>query len=147
LILFLGKKYITIPRLGFVKFGAKRKKTRKLLLVFLIINAAFAFILLFLSFFGATNLFQLHPLLDPLIIGLLVITIPLSVFAFFLDFYRLIFYSILAGLGFFLSELFYPITGEPFDLIVSFGLIGFIIIIIGLIYLIKFLQKYPLSKN
>ncbi|MFW9938300.1 MAG: hypothetical protein ACFFD5_11675 [Candidatus Thorarchaeota archaeon] len=144
---YLGKKFITIPRLGFVKFGTKRKKTRKVIIIFLIVNVIFAFLLIILSFIGMSNLIQLNPLLDPLLIGLLIITLPLSILGFFLDFYRLIFYSLFAGLGFFLSELFYPITGEPFDLILSFCLIGSTIIIIGLIYLIKFLQKYPLSKN
>ncbi|MFX1557307.1 MAG: hypothetical protein ACFFC9_08635 [Promethearchaeota archaeon] len=146
-ILYLGKKFITIPRLGFVKFGTRRKKTRKVIIIFLIINVVFAFLLLILSIIGTFNLIQLNPLLDSLIIGLLIITLPLSIFGFFLDFYRLIFYSLFAGLGFSLSELFYPITGEPFDIVASFSLIGFTIIIIGLIYLMKFFQKYPLSKN
>ncbi len=147
LFLCLGKKFLTIPRLGFVKFGNKRKKTRKLLLIFLIINVVFALFLLILSFIGLSGWFQLNPLLDPLIIGLLIITFPLSILGFFLDFYRLIFYSILAGLGFFLSEIFYPITGSPFDIFLSFFLIGFTIVIIGLIYLIKFLQEYPRTKD
>ncbi len=147
LILCLGKKFLTIPRLGFVKFGNKRKKTRKFILIFTTINVAFALFLLILSYIGLSGWFQLNPLLDPLIIGFLVITFPLSIFGFFLDFYRLIFYSILAGLGFFLSELFYPITGSPFDIFLSFFLIGFTIVIIGLIYLIKFLQEYPRIKD
>ena len=147
LILCLGKKFLTIPRLGFVKFSNKRKKTRKFILIFTTINVAFALFLLILSYLGLSGWFQLNPLLDPLIIGFLVITFPLSIFGFFLDFYRLIFYSVLAGLGFFLSELFYPITGSPFDIFLSFFLIGFTIVIIGLIYLIKFLQEYPRIKD
>lgn len=147
LILCLGKKFLTIPRLGFVKFGNKRKKTRKLILIFTTINVAFALFLIILSYIGLSGWFQLNPLLDPLIIGFLVITFPLSIFGFFLDFYRLIFYSTLAGLGFFLSELFYPITGSPFDVFLSFFLIGFTIVIIGLIYLIKFLLEYPRIKD
>jgi len=145
LILILGKKFITIPRLGFVRFGARRKKTRKLLLIFLIINVCFAFLLLILSFSGVSAWFQLNPLLDPLLIGILVITLPLSILAFFLEYYRLIFYSILAGLGFLISEFFYLVVGPIYDILLSFGLISLIILTIGLIYLVKFLRKYPLS--
>ena len=43
LFLILGKKFITIPRIGFVKFGAKRKKMKKRLLVFLIFNVFITF--------------------------------------------------------------------------------------------------------
>jgi len=147
LFLYLGKKFITIPRLGFVKFGARRKKTRKRLIIFLIINVVFAFLFLILSFSGISSMFQLNPLLDPLLVGLLLITFPLSIFAFFLDFYRLIFYSILAGLGFFISELFYPLVGSLYDILLSFGLIGIIIFTSGLFYLTKFLRKYPISRE
>jgi len=147
LILYIGKKFITIPRLGFVKFGAKRKKTRKFLLIFLIINVALAFLLLILSFSGVSAWFQLNPLLDPLLIGLLIITLPLSFLAFFLEYYRLILYSILAGLGFFISEILYLLVGPIYDILLSFGLIGLIILTIGLIYLVKFLRKFPLTKE
>ena len=53
LIFYFGKKYITIPRIGFVKFGQKREAKRIKLKVFLlgvfIINL-FLFILRFLCF-------------------------------------------------------------------------------------------------
>jgi hypothetical protein len=147
LILIFGKKYITIPRLGFVKFGEKRKKIKKRLLIFLIINVVVAFVLLFFRISGIFSSLQLNTSIESLIIGILFITLPFSVFAFFLDFYRLFFYAILSGLGFFFTELIYPLVGEPYDVLLSFGAIGIIITTIGLIYLVQFLLKYPLSEK
>lgn len=147
LILVFGKKYITTPRLGFVKFGEIRKKTKKKLLIILLINAVVACILLF---FRISNFF--HPLhlnasIESLVIGILFITLPFSVIAYFLDFYRLFIYATSSGLGFFFTELIYPIVGEPYDVLLSFGAIGVTIITIGLVYLAQFLHKYPLSKK
>ena len=141
-ILSFGKKYITPKRIGSVKFGEKRKKTKKRLTYFLTVNV---FILLLFSVLTPLGLFELIPLeglMVPLILGLF-ITIPLSIVAYFLDFSRLYVYSIFFGLGYLLSELFYPLVGTPLDFLLSFGVPGIIITLIGLYFLICFLKKYP----
>ena len=85
-------------------------------------------------------------LIEPLIVGLFLITVPLSILAYFLEFHRLYVYAILFGLGFFNSELLYPFVGSPLDLFLSQGLIGIAVILIGLGHLIQFLRKYSTSK-
>ena len=147
LFLILGKKFITIPRIGFVKFGAKRKKLKKKLLAFLVFNILLAFLFLFVNISGFFDWLNIGNLVEPLIIGLLLITIPLSILAYFLEFHRLYIYAIFFGLGFFNSELLYPFVGSPLDLFLSLGLVGIAVVSIGLVYLVQFLRKYPLSQN
>lgn len=147
LFLILGKKYITIPRIGFVKFGAKRKKIKKRLLAFLVFNLVLAFLFLFVNISGIFDLLNIGGIIEPLVIGLLLITVPLSILAYFLEFHRLYVYAIFFGLGFFNSELLYPFVGSPFDIFLSQGLVGLAVFSIGLIDLIQFLRKYPSSKK
>lgn len=146
IFLILGKKYITIPRIGFVKFGTKRKKTKKRLFAFLVFNLILAFLFLFVNISGIFESLNIGGLIEPLIVGLFLITVPLSILAYFLEFHRLYVYAILFGLGFFNSELLYPFVGSPLDLFLSQGLIGIAVILIGLGYLIQFLRKYSTSK-
>ena len=146
LVFYLGKKFITIPRIGFVKFGPKRKskqqKLKLILFAFFILNI----ILLFLPFTGLISNIPLKPLLLTLILGMGVLTFPFCVVAYFLDFTRLYYYAFFAGLGFFLTELLYPIVGSPLDTLFSYGITGVVIVVIGLYYFIRFLKKYPLSE-
>ena len=147
LFLILGKKFITIPRIGFVKFGAKRKKMKKRLLAFLVFNILLAFIFLSVNISGIFELLNIGGIIEPLVIGLLLITVPLSILAYFLEFYRLYIYAIFFGLGFFNSEVLYPFVGSPLDLFLSLGLVGIAVISIGLVYLVQFLRKYPSSRK
>ena len=147
LFLMLGKKFITLPRMGFVKFGAKRKKIKKRLLGFLIINLLLAFLFLFVNMSGIFTLLNIEGLARPLVVGLLLITVPLSILAYFLEYHRLYLYAIFFGLGFFFSELLYPLLGSPLDLFLSIGSIGIAVIFIGFVYFIRFLRKYSISQK
>ncbi|MFX1498122.1 MAG: hypothetical protein ACFFBH_11390 [Promethearchaeota archaeon] len=143
LIYYLGKKFITIPRLGIVKFGEKRKARQKRLKIFLLVNVLFGVIVFILTFFGFLEFLALGGSLTPLAIGLISFTIPFSIIAYFLGFNRLYIYSLMAGLSFFASDLIFSFLGSPLDTIIGFGIPGGIIVIIGLVYLFKFLHKYP----
>jgi len=147
LFLILGKKFITIPRIGFVKFGVKRKKLKKRMLGFLIFNILLAFLFLFVNISGFFDWLNIGDLVESLVVGLLLITVPLSILAYFLEFHRLHIYAIFFGLGFFNSELLYPFVGSPFDLFLSLGSVGIAVLSIGLVYLVQFLHKYPLSQK
>lgn len=146
LIFYLGKKFITIPRIGFVKFGPKRRSKQLNLKIFLFIVFIVNIILFILPFTGIINYIQIEPLFLILILGIGIFTIPFCVVAYFLDFTRLYYYAFFAGIGFFLTNLLSPIVGAPLDTILTFGIIGGVIVVIGLYYFIRFLKKYPLSK-
>ena len=147
LVITLGKRYISKPRLGQVKFGEKRKKRKKWLMVFLILNVIFSVIIFVLTITGNLDQFFIPNLFTPLALGLMGITIPLSVVAFYLQLPRLYAYALIGGFGFFFTELLYPLVGEPWDIIISYGSIGGFILIIGIVIFIKFLKKYPLEKD
>ncbi|MBY8988710.1 MAG: hypothetical protein KGD61_09670 [Candidatus Lokiarchaeota archaeon] len=150
LILFLGKKYITIPRIGFVKFGLGRKVRKVRLRTFLLIMVLINIVVLILTIGGQFSNFlkelPFNRYVVPLFIGLTFITVPLSIVGYFMEFERLYLIGILAGFGFFIAELLYPIVGSPLDSALSMGVIGAIIISWGLYFFIRFLRKYPLSK-
>ncbi len=146
LIFYLGKKLITIPRLGIVKFGPKRKSKQQKLRIFLFAFFILNIVLLILPFSNLVNSIEFEPLIITLILGLGGITLPFVVVAYFLDFTRLYIYAILAGLGFFLTELLYPIVGTPLDILLPFGITGGVIVVIGLYYFITFFRNYQLTK-
>jgi len=146
IILFLGKKYITRPRMGFVKFGQIRKKRNKFLALFLGLMVAFTLITFIFTLVGMFQL-QMPGYLVMLLIGLLFITLPFSLIAYYLQLERVYLYAILGGLGLFISELLQPIIGAPYHDIITFGGIGLVITITGLIIFIKFLRRYSLKED
>ncbi|MFX0005882.1 MAG: hypothetical protein ACFFA7_10960 [Promethearchaeota archaeon] len=148
LILFLlGKKFITQPRLGKVKFGFKQKSRKLKTVIVLSINAIILLIVYIMRLINPA-LWSIFPVyIQGLITGLLFITVPLCFAAYFLQHPRLYFISILVGISFFLSDLFSIFIPEPFDALIAFGIISSVIIFIGMTFLIKFIRKYPRSKE
>lgn len=143
LIFFLGKKFITAPRMGIVKYGEKRKARQKRLKIFLLVNVLFGVTVFILTFFGLFEFLAIAGSLTPLLIGLISFTIPFSIVAYFLGFNRLYIYSLMAGFSFFVSDIVSQFLESPLDSIIGFGVPGGIIVIIGIVYLLRFLQKYP----
>ncbi|MFX1570598.1 MAG: hypothetical protein ACFFCV_19845 [Promethearchaeota archaeon] len=142
-----AKKFITKPRLGVVKFGFKRKGRKLKTLIVLSINLVILLVLYIIRFTNPELSLEFPGYLDGLILGLLFITAPVCFAAYFIQYPRFYLYGILVGISFFLSDLFSIFIPEPFDTLIVFSLISGIIIIMGIIYLIKFLQKYPLTKE
>jgi len=146
LIFFLGKRYITIPRMGFVKFGPKRKANKKKLIIFLSINVLINVIFLFLTFTDLFRQLQLEGFALNLIIGLF-FALPLSIMAYLMQFDRLYLIAMLGGISFFFADLLNPYFGSPLDVFLAFSITGDIILIIGIVIFIRFLRKYPLLKE
>jgi hypothetical protein len=147
LVISIGKKYVSKPRLGQVKFGESRKKRKKWLMGFLALNVIFSIIVFILTITGNLDQFFVPGLFTPLALGLIGITVPFSVVAFYLQLPRLYVYALLGGSGFFFTELLYPIVGEPWDIIISYGGIGGFILVIGIVMFVRFILKYPLEKE
>ncbi len=147
LIFYFGKKYITVPRIGFVKFGPKRKAKQKKLKLFLFIVFIVNIILFILPFSGITSYIQIEQYIIFLLLGFGFFTFPFCVVAYFLDFTRLYYYAFSLGIGLFLTYLLEPTLGNPLNTILIFGGIGGVILIIGLIYFIRFLKQFPLPKD
>jgi hypothetical protein len=148
LIFFLfGKKFITQPRLGVVKFGFKQK-SRKLKTVIVLSINSIILLIFYITRLINPALWSVFPVyIQGLITGLLFITVPLCFAAYFLQYPRLYYIAILVGLSFFLSDLFSIFIPEPFDALTAFGITSCVIIFIGMISLVKFIRKYPLQKE
>lgn len=139
IFLTVGKKKITIPRLGYVEFGPKRQRNKTLVTILLTISAVFGLLAMVLFTLGRDfipGLFVLlkKPLFFPLFMGGW-FALVFGVMAWFLDFTRLYIHAILIGVSLALS-LYYKV----FLLLVISGMIIFLI---GIIYFIRFLNKYP----
>ena len=148
LIFFLiAKKYITQRRLGYVKFGRQRKDLKIKTVIIFSINFLALLIIYIIRLTNPAFRLALPVYLDGLFIGLLFITFPLCFAAYFLQYTRLYFIALLVGLSFFLSDLFSIFLPEPFDELMAFGIVSGTIITEGFIFLIKFIRKYPLSKE
>jgi hypothetical protein len=141
------KKFITKPRLGVVKFGFKRKGRKLKTLIVLSINLVVLLVLYIIRFAYPELILKFPGYLDGLILGLLFITAPISFAAYFIQYPRFYLYGILVGISFFLSDIFSIFISEPFDTLIVFSLLSGIMIITGIMYLFKFLQKYPISKE
>jgi hypothetical protein len=145
-ILILGKKFVTTPRMGFVKFGQVRKKRNKFLALFLGVMVAFTITTFVFTLLGIFQL-QLPGFLVMLLIGILFITLPFSLIAYFLQLNRLYLYAVLGGFSLSISELLKPIISEPYHDLITFGGIGLVITITGFIYFLKFLLRYSLKED
>lgn len=140
ILLAIGKRKITIPRLGYVEFGPKRKRNKTLVTILLTISAVFglvAMVLIMLARDFIPGLFMLlkNPIFMPLFMGGW-FALVFGVMAWFLDFSRLYIHAILIGVALALSLYF-----KIFILLV---IVGAIILTIGIIYLIRFMHKYPM---
>lgn len=158
-ILIAGKKYITTPRLGLFKYSqrqeARKKKIMLVLTIFSIIGAVLLILGLIFSITFPTVpqpelpvfLRTYNKYLTALGVGLLGFSLPLGVVSYFLKFDRGYIIALLGGMIFFLTEIFYIFVGTPLDTILTYGIIGGIILSMGLFYFLRFLRKHPLPKE
>jgi hypothetical protein len=145
-----GKKFITLPRMGKVTFGAIRKKKRSAMMIILGIFIIFQLVLLAATAFGwfdpkASQLLNKFlpngdgGLLIVSLIGSLILGISMIVIFYFTDFPRGYYIALMMSLAvflmIFLNQPIYPI------------LIGVLIILPGLVLFTRFLKRYPLDRQ
>jgi len=145
LILILGKKFITIPRIGIVKFNQNRTKSQHKLMLLIAILAPITIIMVILTFLGIYNI-RVGGYIVPVAAGLFALSL-LSLIAYIMEYSHFYLYAVSIGLGIPLAELLEPLFGEPLDYIFSFGISGTLILIYGIITLIKFIKRYPIPNE
>jgi hypothetical protein len=141
LFTWLGKRVITVPRLGAVVFGPRRKMKKRML--FLICAAVF-FLQLPLLMITLGNGFPGIPegiLSMPLTLGLILAPF-LLIAAFLLDYPRLYVYIAIFAFAIPHAGILRNFVAEPFNLSVSFGVPGVAILIFGLALFFRFLREY-----
>lgn len=149
-LFWAGKKFITLPRMGQVRFGAARKQKAKTLAIILGL-----FVLLQAGLVGLTALGWLNPDTSPNLnndlhargstlplvaaIASLMVGVSMIVSAYFSDFLRGYYIAILMALAVFLmvylNQPVYPIV------------IGGLILLPGLVLFMRFLKAYPLPRE
>lgn len=140
-LFYLGKKFITIPRLGQVVFGETRKQKKRLMILFVSIVVSFQVLLLLATAFGWKIGFSDGRLNEHLLVSLiasLIVYAGMTIIIFFSDFLRGFYISFLMALAVFLMVY--------FNQILFAVAIGLIIVIPGIVLLVRFLYRYPLIK-
>ena len=149
LIILLGQKYLIVPRLGIVKFGEKRKSAKKKMRTITVLSTTILTALLALTAAGVFPGFigeVLSGVIFMLIIGIIVI-IFMGFIAYIMDFKNMLYYGLAIGTGIPTAEFLHGVVGAPLDSLITFGILGSLLLIYGLVNLSCFLKKYPIPKE
>jgi|WetSurMetagenome_2_1015567.scaffolds.fasta_scaffold155764_3 hypothetical protein len=142
-----GKKYITAPRLGLIKFNPDWKSKRKKVTIFLAVTATITGILVILTHYrmfpSTGDFFGEHTVM--IYIGLGVMSL-LFIIAYLIDFNRLYIYAVLIGVGLPLGNYLNSYTGKHWGELLLFGVISLLVFIVGSIIFRRFLIKYQKSN-
>ncbi|MBU0953215.1 MAG: hypothetical protein KKA90_02205 [Nanoarchaeota archaeon] len=131
-VAIFGKRYITIPRIGVVKFGPARKAKQRRIAAALIISLLVLVGFLLPEYWLPLAVVPLSPLIA------LWLAVFFAILAHALEFPRLYLYGLLfAG-----SEFVWGVYGLPFGPL-AHVLSGTLIIVIGIGVLLRFLHQYP----
>jgi hypothetical protein len=138
----LSRIFITIPRLGYVKFGEKRKKRKAIALIIAIITQLFFGFLLWTSFTGRINDQVAQKFINPYTQFILLV-IVFSLIGYLIDYNRFYLIGFATGTGLFLSHIFENTTYTILTASLSFGIAGLFLTVYGLVLLVRFLKQYP----
>lgn len=141
IVLVVGKRFITIPRIGKVKFGAERQKRRKVVQLALFISVLLGLILWWLSavvFSGEIEvptkwMFPAFWVLNALLV--------FGAAAYFLEYERLYIIGFLYAMVLPLDVLVKQVAKIDLDVYI-FLTAGLIVLVMGVIYLLRFLRDY-----
>jgi hypothetical protein len=140
-VLYVGKRFITIPRMGTVKFGASRQKRRKVVQLVLFISLLVGLLLWWLS---ASALGRDGGMPTKWMFPAFWVLNTLFVFgagAYFLNYERLyvigFFYALSLPLDVFVKQ----VTKIDMDVYIFLGA-GLIVVVMGVVYLLRFLRDY-----
>jgi hypothetical protein len=140
-----GKKFITMPRIGLVKFGKERKKkTAKAITVIFsaVVLTWTVWILIITNSIGFDSTTVLKGYGSPVAEGLVFLTV-FSLLAYFLYYKRMYLIALLFFISIPLAKLLHEPAGTPYNSVLAYCGPGFVVIILGLFSLSRFLKKYP----
>lgn len=133
LVSLVGKKFITVPRIGRVKFGPARKAKQRKLMAVVGIAVLATLILLLTTLLGLDTP---QAVVAPILV--ICIALVFGLMAYYMDFGRLYAYGLLFAISMALWETLDSPIGP-----IAFSVSGGIALLIGLVLLIRFIHKYP----
>jgi hypothetical protein len=137
IIPWLGKRYVTIPRLGMVEFGEKRKSRGRYTTLIGIAAVALMLPLVIMmltqGFPGSLTWSTIALIAAPLI----------AIGVFLMDYSGMYIYAILFFFSIVVSEIFHAHSHLPSISLLAFGIPGGTIACYGLFLLYRFLKDYP----
>ncbi len=151
LIFWAGKKFITTPRMGLVKFGPQRKAKMRNLRAVLFLSVLLGVIMAILGLAAARNGLPgwVAAIPIPLYVWPVQTIIVFGLGAYFLDVTRFYAYGVLYGLplpvGILLVEN-TSLTGLS-SMAITFGVPAGLMVLIGVVLFIRFLRKYPIPTQ
>ena len=148
IVLFAGKRFITIPRMGRVKFGAERQKRRNIVRLLLFISVLVGLVMWFL---GSSQISGEGGILSGTwffpAVWVLNIIIVFGLGAYFLEYERLYVIGFLYAVVIPLNEVIKS-TAKIDVAIYLFLVTGLIVVLMGLFYLLRFMRDYkPVSPD
>jgi len=135
-MLFLAKRYVTVPRIGQVQFGPKRKANQRLLAVVAVVAVGLTLALMLVAMRGSSWLRDNHVLISFGLGGM--VALVFTAMAYLKDFPRLYIVGLLIGAAFTVTEL----LDNPAPLLV----VGSILFVVGLAILARFVRQYPVPS-
>jgi len=144
LVFFIvGKKYITAPRLGIVRFGKTRKRKMMHVKLLLAISVLIGVITFFLSLFKVLPVGGKTGVPIPIIIFSIQVLIVFSLAAYFMDFTRLYLYAFLFAVSMPVTFWLKKNTVMTHPTLWVFSLTAVPMLIVGWIQFVRFLRQYP----
>jgi hypothetical protein len=150
LVFFVGKKIITLPRIGIVNFGEQRKKRKRDLITALSVIVGIQVLALFLQF-GLLASPELRARLTPFlgdqfgstlaiaIVAVIFVAPGLLLMAYYAEIPHGYFYAAIISIGIFLMI----ILNQAWWMAAA----GALLLAAGIVHLIRFLNKYPLPAE
>jgi len=150
LVLWAGKRFITVPRMGRIKFGPARKAklnwVRVVLFISVLVIAA-----LFFAGLGIKNDWLQRPegwLTGRTSIASAFVTlnflVVFSLMAYFMDFKRLYLYGVLFALQEVVGVGLRELADVDIGFFIGSAISAVIVLLIGMVVLVRFLREYPL---
>ncbi len=139
-------KYVIQPRIGIAKPGSSLRSMRNKLLIVSSIQFIIHLIFIIIFAIGNGTGINVEGFMFMLIIGLFFIPI-FAILAYLMKYPRLYVIGMLIWLAIFINELLYDPIDYRIRWLLSYGIIGSVIFITGLVIFIQFLKKHPKVKS
>lgn len=146
-----GKKFITTPRIGLVRFGEQRKAKMKNLRAVLFVSVLLGAIMALLGWAAAAGGLPqwMREIPIPLYVWPVQTIVVFGLGAYFLDVTRFYAYGVLYGLPLPLGILLARNTelSGTGSMAITFGVAGGVMVLIGAVLFVRFLREYPVSED